>query len=498
MKEKKDEIKKNSVATKPKPLKKLKPIPQNIPKKTPEPEKSTPKKKRIVIGELPDYESWADSQAEIIPETPDEELQEEKKSEPEKNKKNQKPKNKGFFSRVKDLMYVSADDDEEEQSDEEDESEEPKEEHKKIEISDIPDDDNISFTVEEITENVSDTMDIVSEVLAESKNKTPEPEPPKEPEKKPQQSTKNNNNNNNKNRKKKKNKNKKSGAGNSGQAEKPQNKTEKISEPPEENPVDKPKTEEIKNEPETEKIEHEPEQENIPAEIPEDISEISEDIKNTEKSVDTAVTATNGKYNSLLVLLCVILAIIGVIAIISTCISNIGGSKSSKDFLEKSLYPVVITDISPFENPSELTDNQILSATIWSVILDDEKLSQYPQRIDNMAIIPAEDVENFAKDMFGEDIKELTHSTIVTADSKFYYNEEANSYSVDIKPYTFTYSPEVTSVSKSKGKYIVKVDYIAEHPEWMEDTVSKSAEFTLSKNGSDGYTIDSMREVVAE
>ena len=257
--------------------------------------------------------------------------------------------------------------------------------------------------------------------------------------------------------------------------------------------MDEPKAKKPEKEPEPENILTETvEEETIVQEFIDDIPDIPDDIKIPERSADTV---KNGKYNSVLVLLCVILAIIGVIAIINACIS---GGSSSNDKYKKAIYPAVITDISPFENPAELTDNQILSSAIWFVIIDNEKLSQYPQRVDNMAIIPAEDIENFAKDMFGEDISELTHSTIVTADSKFYYNEEANSYSVDIKPYTFTYSPNVTAVSKKKGKYIVAVDYIAEHPEWMEDTVSKSVEFTLSKNDNNGYKIDSMKEIITE
>lgn len=477
MKEKEDEIKKSSVATKPKPLKKLKPIPQNSPKKTPEPEKKPPEKKRIVIGELPDYDSWTDSQAK----TPDENLQEER-SQPEKSEK------KGFFSRVKDLMYISAEDDAEVQS--EDETDEQ------------PNNDDMNFTIDEMTENVPDTIDVVNEVLSEAKNKAPEPEtikepePPKEPEKQPQQNNnknQNNNNNNNRKKNKKKNKKKKSGAGNSSQAKQPENKPEKIPEPKEEKPVDEPKAKEPEKAPEPENILTEAvEEETIVQEFIDDIPDIPDNITIPERSADTI---RNGKYNSVLVLLCVILAIIGVIAIINACIS---GGSSSDDKYRKAIYPAVITNISPFENPAELTDNQILSSAIWSVIIDNEKLSQYPQRVDNMAIIPAEDIENFAKDIFGENISELTHSTIVTADSKFYYNEEANSYSVDIKPYTFTYSPNVTSVSKKKGKYIIAVDYIAEHPEWMEDTVSKSVEFTLSKNDNNGYKIDSMKEIIAE
>ena len=51
----------------------------------------------------------------------------------------------------------------------------------------------------------------------------------------------------------------------------------------------------------------------------------------------------------------------------------------------------------------------------------------------------------------------------------------------------------MTSVSRENGNYIVDVEYVEEHPEWMEKSVSKSAEFSLSKNNSGGYKINSMK-----
>ncbi|MDE6426067.1 MAG: hypothetical protein K2K89_08020 [Ruminococcus sp.] len=230
----------------------------------------------------------------------------------------------------------------------------------------------------------------------------------------------------------------------------------------------------------------------IPAET--ETTEVQNIVETPEEVTTATVPVHSGKYN-ILALICIILAIIGVIAIINACISS---GNSSNDKYRKAVYPAVITDINAFETPSELPVNQILSTAIWSVIIDSEKLSAYPQRVNDMAIIPAEDIEKYAAEIFGEDIPALTHSTIVTSDSKFYYNEEANSYSVEISPHTFTYTPEVISVSGKSGKYIVEVNYIDHHPEWIEETVSKTAEYILSKNGNGGYTIESMHETTAE
>ena len=304
-------------------------------------------------------------------------------------------------------------------------------------------------------DTTANTLETISEVLAEindeiPKNKLKEetkekaPEQVREPEKK---------NNNNSNNRKKKNKKQSQQKNNSVENKKPQE---------------------------------------IPAET--ETTEVQNTVETPEEVATATIPVHSGKYN-ILALICIILAIIGVIAIINACIS---GEGSSDDKYRKAVYPAVITDINAFETPSELPVNQILSTAIWSVIIDSEKLSAYPQRVNNMAIIPAEDIEKYATEIFGDDIPALIHSTIVTSDSKFYYNEEANSYSVEISPHTFTYTPEVLSVSRKSGKYIVEVNYIDQHPEWMEDTVSKSVEFTLSKNDNNGYKIDSMKEIIAE
>ncbi|MDE5620221.1 MAG: hypothetical protein K2I80_06845, partial [Ruminococcus sp.] len=210
-------------------------------------------------------------------------------------------------------------------------------------------------------------------------------------------------------------------------------------------------------------------------------------ISENKENVSSAEKLKKGRY-AIPALLCIVLAIIGVIAIVSTLISNVGGGK---DDFEKAVYPAVIINIHSFDSPSELMSDQIISAAIWSVVIDNKKLSEYNE-IMSAVNIPAADVEKFAVELFGEDIPELNHTTVGSAESKFYYNKEAESYNVPIKPDTFTYLPEVTSVFKRDGKYIVNVDYIEEHPEWMDKSVSKTVQFRLSKNDDGGYKINSM------
>ena len=490
-------------------VKKLKRIPQNTQKKVPETEKNPDKKKRIVIGELPDYDAIM-KQEEETPKNNTEPVKKvpEKKSEPvsvPKEKVKPEKNRKGFFSRVKDLMYVTEEDDQEIPPETESSENDG---NFTIESLDENTLENSSETIAEINDKVSEDK-TVKEKQSETKVENPEPEKISEPEKTLEQEKvpeKKQGNNSSSSKKKKK----KNNSGNKPNV-KQENKTESKSENKEE------VKSETKNEVKQNKTESKPEikQEEVKSEekksdnskntketkpIKKNNENVSEKQKNPPKTKVAESTkksksnksAVSVKKNNILALICIILAIIGVMAIINYCVSNVGGGKSSKEKFAKAVYPAVIMDINSFDNPSELPNDQILSATIWSIVIDDKKLSKYTERM-GVVNIPATDVEKYAVDLFGEDIPELTHTTVGPVESKFYYNVEAESYNIQVKPDTFTYSPEVTSISRENGNYIVDVEYVEEHPEWMEKSVSKSAEFSLSKNNSGGYKINSMK-----
>lgn len=515
---------------------------------------STPKRKKIVIGELPDYE--AIRQQEIEKDNK-EETKKEKTSKPAESEKKDNSKSdkdnskKGFFSRVKDLMYASADD----------EAETEEETDGKSEVSD--DDSKGSFTVEEIRENTVASIEKAisaitdTELVKEEKKAFPEKEDkPKENKSEPVSKNRKNNNKSKQNsnqKKKTENSNSKPETKNEKQEEKkPETKTEKAenseekkSETKTEKTVDSEEKKEPTKKPqqsgskkkkkngnkqtkdsqkpvkssesiiediqkEAENTVSEIENNNAPektkqespdtsVEEPEqdsdeqkkDTEQVTDEIivriSENKEAVSSAEKFKKGRY-AIPALLCIVLAIIGVIAIVSTLISNIGGRN---DDFEKAVYPAVITNIGSFDSPSELTSDQIINAAIWSVVIDNKKLSEYNE-IMGAVNIPAADVEKFAVELFGEDIPELNHTTVGSAESKFYYNKEAESYNVPIKPDTFTYLPEVTSVSKRDGEYRVDVNYIEEHPEWMDKSVSKTVQFRLSKNDDGGYKINSM------
>ena len=190
-----------------------------------------------------------------------------------------------------------------------------------------------------------------------------------------------------------------------------------------------------------------------------------------------------------------IFAVIGMITVGMKCVRSIKAFTSGevkKDGFTEVLYPAVIMDIDQFSDPSELSSEQMLTASIWSIIMDSERAAKYTVNPGTDTIsIPYMDVEARAVEMFGEDHPEFEHCTVGPVDSRFFYSDGA--YNVKPRTISYTYSPEIKSIVKSGSSYTVSVDYVDELPEWMEKSVSKSVEFKLTEHDDGTYTINSMK-----
>ena len=222
--------------------------------------------------------------------------------------------------------------------------------------------------------------------------------------------------------------------------------------------------------------------------------------KTEDDEIDIAVekkdkSAFKKKLYTVLGVVFAIFAIIGVITVAGKGIKMIRSFTSGevqKDGFTEIIYPAVIMDIESFNNPSELTSEQIITASIWSIIMSDERISKYEQIAGTDTVsIPAVDVEARAVEIFGENHQPFNHCTVGNIESRFFYSEGA--YNVKVKPITFTYSPEIKSIVKSGSEYTLVVDYIEELPVWMERTTAKSVEFKLTKKDNGEYQINSMK-----
>ncbi|WP_051411388.1 hypothetical protein [Ruminococcus flavefaciens] len=211
---------------------------------------------------------------------------------------------------------------------------------------------------------------------------------------------------------------------------------------------------------------------------------------------DEAIAGDPYKKKRLYTVLGVIFTIFAVIGIIATIIKCVGffrsftSGEAKKDSFTQMIYPAAIMDIEPFSDPSQLTSEQIITATIWSIIMDDSKISKYEPTLDTVSI-PDVDVEKYAVDLFGENLPEFTHATVGPLESRFYYADGV--YNVRLKPITHTYSPEIKSIVKNGKNYTLTVDYVDELPQWMEKNVSKQVEFRLTEKDDGTFKFSSMK-----
>ena len=286
-------------------------------------------------------------------------------------------------------------------------------------------------------------------------------------------------------------------------------KPETVSEPDNENPeiVSEP-------EPETAEEENEPVIKYEPEEIPfrrifdESSDEIADEKKETpepdeyeDSSEETAPKNPHKTINTVVGAVLLVFAVIGIISVLGYAIKHIrsfteGESKQSE--FADAVYPAVIMDIEAFQNGSELSSQQVITASVWKPIMSGE-IDKYEQTFDIISV-PAVDIEAEAVKLFDTEFPELEHQTVGSGEIKFYYNEDTQTYNIPSKPLLFSYKPKVTALSRDGDIYTAEVEYIQEKPYFMEENskydseVSKIVKFRLKPTGDD-YAILSMEIV---
>ncbi|MBO4877521.1 MAG: hypothetical protein J5501_05910 [Ruminococcus sp.] len=189
-----------------------------------------------------------------------------------------------------------------------------------------------------------------------------------------------------------------------------------------------------------------------------------------------------------------LLACVGLVSLIilgSRFFGTYSSGDTGKKAMRKVIYPAVIMDIPSFNKPSELSSNQIITAAIWSLVMDKDAVNKY-QRTFDVITVPAVDVESYAAKLFGSDLPAFEHGNAGPSEARFYYSEENKSYNIPVRPVTFTYSPRIKSVSRSGSEYTLEVEYLEELPEWVDESVAKTVRYILADT-NDGYQIKSMQ-----
>lgn len=237
---------------------------------------------------------------------------------------------------------------------------------------------------------------------------------------------------------------------------------------------------------------------NILDEDPETLIDVKREKTEENEDVPVKKKKLKRRIYAVLGVVFTVFAVIGVIAAAGKGIryfKSFTSGEMKKDSFTELIYPVVIMDIESFGKPADLTSEQIITASIWSIIMDDEKLAKYPVNVagGDIITISTYDIEAEAVALFGQDHAPFEHTTVGPVTSRFYFDPDKGVYNVPIHPIVFTYEPEIKSIVKSGSQYTLTVDYIDERPAWMEKSVSKSVEFVVTEKSDGTYQFESMK-----
>ncbi len=240
--------------------------------------------------------------------------------------------------------------------------------------------------------------------------------------------------------------------------------------------------------------------------LDEDIIELEYVSKNNEEppKYETTPEKKKNKAQTVYFLIGLFFTVMSIIGIVVTAKSTVkfvkdfsDDSKQKQEFAEY-IYPVVITDPAAFESVNDLSDEAIIKASLWDIIMYDDGAKYETDASGNM-YIPYIQVENHAKALFGT--TNIVHSTVAfSQELTFFYDFETRKYKVPVSPQIFPNTPVVTEIEKAGERYTLTVDYQEPTPNWalMDDEyepgIIKTMEYVLTKY-NDGYTIISISSV---
>ena len=238
--------------------------------------------------------------------------------------------------------------------------------------------------------------------------------------------------------------------------------------------------------------------------LDEDVDEINS-LSNSKPDTEEIATPSKKKiYNRRMYYLIgvsfTIMSIIGLIFTANLCVNTIKrftDNTAQKERFAKYIYPLVVTDMPPYESVENLSDEHIITAAIWDLIMFGE-LNKYESNFD-VITVPAIDIERHATKLFGEKLT-FNHKTFMASSINFYYDDEIKSYNIPISPTYYSYIPEIERIEKDGKKFILLVAYKRDTPSWLtvrEDknlNASKYIEYIILEEDNN-YKITSLENV---
>ena len=132
------------------------------------------------------------------------------------------------------------------------------------------------------------------------------------------------------------------------------------------------------------------------------------------------------------------------------------------------LTPIAAVDPDPFDDIAAADQEQLLYASIWSILSKESTPDTYSYSGGYM-LIPAKDIESVYVSIFGpESSANLTHMTVNGYNSVFEYDQAGGFYKIPVTTISPIYIPQVTDVSKSGTSLELTVNMLSAES-WARD-----------------------------
>lgn len=149
-----------------------------------------------------------------------------------------------------------------------------------------------------------------------------------------------------------------------------------------------------------------------------------------------------------------------------------------KEEMVSVVYPLVATGVDDFEKAEDISDEQIISASLWEIIIN-QNVKDFD---DDGIIVPHEKIKLEAEKLFGA--VEIESTDIEISGLEIKYDKDKKGYVMPENYNIYTLYPVVKNVSEADGVYTVSAECFADGPSWTADKKTmpvKKVIYTIKK-----------------
>ncbi|MBQ8623128.1 MAG: hypothetical protein IJ424_01965 [Oscillospiraceae bacterium] len=188
-----------------------------------------------------------------------------------------------------------------------------------------------------------------------------------------------------------------------------------------------------------------------------------------------------------------VFAIIGIIATANRINDYIAAQSDDTKLIktfESLVMPLTACDAAVFEDVSALSEDVILTAACWDVILNPSSTFTLENGYYTVSYL---DIDVRIAKLFGTGLT-YSHKTVGDSEILFEYNEQTSMYSIPAFPKTVAYLPVLESYTKTDDGYELKVNYVYPVTTIISNVNSAEKVMIFNVKSKDlGYVITSLK-----